>query len=127
PRWPAPNTTAGGAYVSAHRGVSDGQSRGAFQGCGGCVRPSVPGDYRALCQARRGDLGVGRPAMARRWGMNADRLWEYLDAYLGVRQAVGFQMRAHRTLLRDFVQFVTRHGDDGRGRAQHAVDWAGDR
>src|SRR4030095_1057923 len=56
--------------------------------------------------------------------MNADRLWEYLDAYLGVRQAVGFQMRAHRTLLRDFVQFVTRHGDDGPLRAQLAVDWA---
>src|SRR5262249_18245180 len=96
----------------------------ALKGCGRCFSQSVPGDPRALCQARRGDLGVGRPAMARRWGMNADRLWEYLDAYLGVRQAVGFQMRAHRTLLRDFVQFVTRHGDDGPLRAQLAVDWA---
>jgi integrase len=56
--------------------------------------------------------------------MNADRLGQYLDAYLGVRQAVGFQMRAHRTLLRDFVQFVTRHSDDGPLRAQLAVDWA---
>jgi hypothetical protein len=24
--------------------------------------------------------------------MNADRLWQYLDAYIGVRQTVGFQM-----------------------------------
>src|SRR2546426_7054390 len=62
--------------------------------------------------------------MARRWIMNADRLWQYLDSYIGVRQAVGFQMRTHRTLLRDFVQFVTRHGDGGPLRAQLAVDWA---
>ena len=56
--------------------------------------------------------------------MNAAHLWQYLDASLGVRQAMGLQMRAHRTLLRDFVQFVTRHGDDGPLRAQLAVDWA---
>jgi integrase/recombinase XerD len=56
--------------------------------------------------------------------MNAERLWQYLDAYLGVRHAMGFQMRAHRTLLRDFVQFVTCHGNDGPLRAQLAVDWA---
>ena len=56
--------------------------------------------------------------------MNAERLWQYLDAYLGVRQAVGLQMRTHRTLLRDFVQFVTRHGDGGLLRAHLAVDWA---
>jgi len=56
--------------------------------------------------------------------MNADRLWQYVDAYLGVRQAVGLQMRTHRTLRRDFVQFVPRYGDDGPLRAQLAVDWA---
>ena len=58
--------------------------------------------------------------------MNADRLWQYLDSYIGVRQAVGFQMRTHRTLLRDFVQFVTRHGDGGplRARRGHRRQWA---
>jgi integrase/recombinase XerD len=56
--------------------------------------------------------------------MNADRLSEYLDAYIGLREALGFQMRTHRTLLRDFVRFVTWHGDDGPLRAQLAVDWA---
>ncbi len=39
--------------------------------------------------------------------MNADHLWSYLEAYLDLRQAVGFKMRTHRTLLRDFVRFVT--------------------
>ena len=34
----------------------------------------------------------------------------HLDAYLSVRQALGFQMRAERTLLRDFVGFVESHG-----------------
>jgi integrase/recombinase XerD len=48
----------------------------------------------------------------------------HLDAYLGVRQALGFQMRAERTLLRDFVGFVESHGDGGPLRAQLAVDWA---
>jgi integrase/recombinase XerD len=48
----------------------------------------------------------------------------HLDAYLSVRQALGFQMRAERTLLRDFVGFVESHGDGGPLRAQLAVDWA---
>lgn len=48
----------------------------------------------------------------------------HLDAYLSVREALGFQMRAERTLLRDFVRFVEAHGDGGPIRAQLAVDWA---
>ena len=48
----------------------------------------------------------------------------HLDAYLSVREALGFQMRAERTLLRDFVGFVELHGDGGAIRAQLAVDWA---
>jgi integrase/recombinase XerD len=48
----------------------------------------------------------------------------HLDAYLSVREALGFQMRAERTLLRDFVGFVESHGDGGPIRAQLAVDWA---
>jgi integrase/recombinase XerD len=49
----------------------------------------------------------------------------HLDAYRSVRQALGFQMRAERTLLRDLVGFVESHGDGGPLRAQLAVDWAG--
>jgi len=49
----------------------------------------------------------------------------YLDAYLSVREGLGFQMWAERSLLRDFVGFVEAHGDGGPIRAQLAVDWAG--
>ena len=43
--------------------------------------------------------------------MIAPDLHRHLEAYLSVREALGFQMRAARTLLRDFVQFVeTRAG-----------------
>lgn len=48
----------------------------------------------------------------------------HLDAYLGVRQALGFQMRAERTLLRDFVRYIETHADAGPIRAYLAVDWA---
>jgi integrase/recombinase XerD len=48
----------------------------------------------------------------------------HLDAYLGVRQALGFQMRAERTLLRDFVCYIETHADAGPLRAYLAVDWA---
>ena len=47
-----------------------------------------------------------------------------LDAYLSVRDALGFQMRAERTVLRDFVRFLETHGEAGPIRAQRAVDWA---
>jgi len=30
--------------------------------------------------------------------------------YISIREALGFQMRAERTLLRDFVNFVESHG-----------------
>src|SRR4029453_2183274 len=103
---------------------SDDQPWGEFQGRCRCVGPSVPSDDRALCQAQRGSLGACGPAMARRCGMNADRLSQLLDAYIDLRQAVGFQMRAHRTLLRDFVRFVAQHGEQGPPRAPPAVDWA---
>ena len=48
----------------------------------------------------------------------------HLDAYLGVRQALGFQMRAERTLLRDFVRSLETDADAGPIRAYLAVDWA---
>jgi integrase/recombinase XerD len=47
-----------------------------------------------------------------------------LDAYLSVREALGFQMRAERTLLRDFVHFVESHGVGLPIRASLAVAWA---
>jgi integrase/recombinase XerD len=56
--------------------------------------------------------------------MSPPRLHLHLEAYLNVREALGFQMRAKRTLLRDFVRFVALHGDGGPLRAQLAVDWA---
>jgi len=47
-----------------------------------------------------------------------------LDAYLSLREALGFQMRAERTLLRDFVNFVESHGVGSPIRAYLAVEWA---
>ncbi len=48
----------------------------------------------------------------------------YLDTYISVREALGFQMRAERTLLRDFVRFIAHAQASGPIRAQMAVDWA---
>ena len=56
--------------------------------------------------------------------MSPPSLYLHLEAYLNVREALGFQMRAERTLLRDFVRFVELNGDGGPLRAQLAVDWA---
>ncbi len=56
--------------------------------------------------------------------MSHSSLHLHLDAYLSVRQALGFQMRAERTLLRDVVSFVESQGNGGPLRAQLAVDWA---
>ena len=47
-----------------------------------------------------------------------------LDAYLSMREALGFQMRAERTLLCDFVHFVESHGVGLPIRASLAVEWA---
>ena len=47
-----------------------------------------------------------------------------LAAYLAVRQALGYAMRAERTLLADFVRFLIDGGDLNPIRAQAAVDWA---
>ena len=56
--------------------------------------------------------------------MSQHALHLHLDAYINVREALGFQMRAERTLLRDFVRFVETHSATGPIRAQCAVDWA---
>jgi integrase len=56
--------------------------------------------------------------------MNRPDLHRHLDAYLSVREALGFQMRAARTLLRDFVHYVEKVQVAGPIRAHLAVDWA---
>ena len=56
--------------------------------------------------------------------MSHRSLHRHLDAYLSVREALGLQMRAERTLLRDFVSYIETHADVGPIRAQLAVDWA---
>jgi integrase len=56
--------------------------------------------------------------------MNHRVLSLHLDAYISVREALGFHMRAERTLLRDFIHFVESHGTGGPIRAQLAVEWA---
>ena len=47
-----------------------------------------------------------------------------LDAYLSIREVLGFHMRAERTLLRKFVHFVESHGVGLPIRASLAVAWA---
>lgn len=47
-----------------------------------------------------------------------------LGAYLAIRQAMGYAMRAERTLLPDFVRFLIDRGQLNPIRAQAALDWA---
>lgn len=56
--------------------------------------------------------------------MSQPDLHLHLDMSISVREALGFQMRAERTLLRDFVRFVENSQPSGPIRAQTAVDWA---
>jgi integrase/recombinase XerD len=56
--------------------------------------------------------------------MTRPDLAHHLETYLSVREALGFQTRTTRTLLRDFVQYVEHASVSGPIRAQLAVDWA---
>jgi integrase/recombinase XerD len=56
--------------------------------------------------------------------MSPTELNARLDAYLALRQALGFTMRAECTLLRDFVRFLEAKGGLNPIRAQVALDWA---
>ena len=56
--------------------------------------------------------------------MTAVELNVRLDAYLALREALGFSMLAERALLREFVQFVTKHNSLDPIRASTAVEWA---
>lgn len=51
-------------------------------------------------------------------------LHQHVDAYIGVRQALGSPMQAQRILLHEFVEFVDTHGSGEPVRAQLALDWA---
>jgi integrase len=56
--------------------------------------------------------------------MTPTDLESQLAAYLAVRQAMGYAMRAERTLLADFVHFLIDRGNLCPIRAQAAVEWA---
>jgi integrase/recombinase XerD len=56
--------------------------------------------------------------------MSHSHLSLHLDAYISFRVALGFHMRAERTLLRDFIGFIEARGEAGPIRAQLAVEWA---
>ena len=56
--------------------------------------------------------------------MNTDFLDTQLVAYLSLREALGFQMRAEKILLPEFVAFVKAQGITGPIRAQIALEWA---
>ena len=56
--------------------------------------------------------------------MNADFLETQLVAYLSLREALGFQMRAEKILLPEFVAYVKAQESTGPIRAQMALEWA---
>jgi integrase/recombinase XerD len=56
--------------------------------------------------------------------MSPANLERQLAAYLAVRQAMGYAMRAERTLLADFVRFLIDRSALDPIRAQAALDWA---
>jgi integrase len=58
--------------------------------------------------------------------MNPAELERRLTAYIAVRQAMGYVMRAECTLLVDFVRFIIARGGLSPIRAQMALDWATD-
>jgi integrase/recombinase XerD len=56
--------------------------------------------------------------------MNADFFDTQLVAYLSLREALGFQMRAEKILLPEFVAFVKAKGSLGPLRTEVALEWA---
>jgi integrase len=56
--------------------------------------------------------------------VNADFLDTQLIAYLSLREALGFQMRAEKLLLPEFVAFIQAQQLTGPIRAQLALEWA---
>jgi hypothetical protein len=56
--------------------------------------------------------------------MNVHELQTRPDAYLALREALGYATHATGRLLHDFVAYLERHGDGYPIRAHLAVDWA---
>ena len=56
--------------------------------------------------------------------MNADCVETQLVAYLSLREALGFQMRAETLRLPECVAFVKTQGINGPIRAELALEWA---
>ena len=56
--------------------------------------------------------------------MHPEFLDTQLAAYLSVREALGFQMRAEKLLLPEFVAFLHAQGITGPIRARLALEWA---
>jgi len=56
--------------------------------------------------------------------MKETSLHTRLDAYLALREALGFSMRACRKSLQNFVAYLENHNNGTPIRAQLAVDWA---
>jgi integrase/recombinase XerD len=56
--------------------------------------------------------------------MSTDVVETHMVAYLSLREALGFQIRAEKLLLPEFVAFVQAHGNTGPIRAQLALEWA---
>jgi integrase/recombinase XerD len=56
--------------------------------------------------------------------MSADVIETHVVAYLSLREALGFQLRAEKLLLPEFVAFLHAQGITGPIRAQLALEWA---
>src|SRR5919109_398762 len=56
--------------------------------------------------------------------MSANLLETHMAAYLSLREALGFQMRAEKILLPEFVAYVKAQPHSGPIRAQMALEWA---
>jgi hypothetical protein len=56
--------------------------------------------------------------------MHTDIVDTQLVAYLSLREALGFQMRAEKIILPEFVAYVKAQPNSGPIRAQMALEWA---
>lgn len=62
--------------------------------------------------------------MAGRCAVTYETLKVRLDNYLELRQALGYKTSVQRRTLREFVNYLATHGQQGPIRAETAVDWA---
>ena len=56
--------------------------------------------------------------------MTSAALLRHVEAYVGLRKALGYTVRSDDKLLKDFVAFLASRHVHGPIHAQHAVDWA---